>query len=265
MTLNEYLDEIEKVSKEKTDDRLKTIIIGRYWGGYLKQKELQGIGQNNQLYINDTKLNVRKVSIDNLASSIERLKNKNLKEEDISNILDWVISNLYEQLKKISIDMNLNTLDGFCELSQLITIYPLEELGLKVTKNTAASNFEFDKNHSFGTVTFNIDGEEQVYLIDPTYKQFFIKENCTKGKLYIGESVSPGYYADKTFASDLLKKGYIKLDKEKAKMYGEPFTKSAKKDSSFIDYYDSIVSSNEDYSYKKEQIEDLNIHVPRTI
>lgn len=265
MYLEKYLEEIEKVSKERTQEGLKAIIINRLWEKYKNEKEEYGITQNSELYINKTKLDIKEINVESFKNSVNNLKNNTLKEEDIYIILDWVIYNLYSQLKKINIDMNQNSLDGFCELAQLMVIYPLEELGLKVTKNTAFSTFDYDGNHSFGTVTFPINDKEEVFLIDPTYKQFFLMENCTLGKKYLNQKVSPGYYTNKEFASKLLDKGYIKLTEETAKKYGEPFLKSNGILNTNIDYYNKILSSTEEYSYKKEQVDGLDYQLPRTI
>ena len=264
MTLTEYLNEIEKVSNENIEEKYKRLIIHRLWEKYNEAKEESSIGPNNEKYINDNTLRIKRISNEEVAKASSNIKSGSYNEDDALMLLNWVISNLYDELKKIGIDMNKNTLDGLCELTQFMTIYPLEQLGLKVTKNHASAAFDYLGNHAFGTVSFNIDGQEVKYLIDPTYKQFFIKDRCTKGRLYIDEQISPGYYAEQDFASMLLRTGYFRLTEETAKLYGEPFSKSSESNEK-IDYYENIVSSTEDYSFSKDNIDNLNYKIPRTI
>mgnify|MGYP003586567046 FL=1 len=60
----------------------------------------------------------------------------------------------------------------------------------------------------------------------------------------------PGYFVkNKVFAKELIKNGFIKLNEEVAKEYGEPFylssLKLGEKPNKKINYYDNIINSNE--------------------
>lgn len=89
---------------------------------------------------------------------------------------------------------------------------------MKVTKNTARYCFDYPYNHAFGTVRFSIveNGKpvEKYFLIDTTYRQFFIKEKCSKIHYYLGDMIAPtiGYFIeDEEFAKTLMEDGFIEL------------------------------------------------------
>ena len=62
--------------------------------------------------------------------------------EEASKILDWICNKTWQYLSHFGIDMTRNSLNGFCEVAQLCSLYPLEQVGLKVTKNTAENSFD---------------------------------------------------------------------------------------------------------------------------
>ena len=107
---------------------------------------------------------------------------------------------------------------------------------------------------------------EEHFLIDTTYIQFFTKDKCNRGMYYYNEQKpSPGYFVkNKIVANEIINKGYIKLNKEIAKEYGEPFYLSSleinEKPTKKIDYYNNIINSNEDYSYSKDELEEDDIN-----
>ena len=136
-------------------------------------------------------------------------------------------------------------------------------MGFKVTKNTAQNDFDYNLNHAFGTLTLNVKDNDEIneehFLIDATYRQFFTKEKCNKGMYYMGKTPDPGYFVkNKVFAKEIIKNGFIKLNEETAKEYGEPFylssLKLGEKPNKKINYYDNIINSNEDYKYNKSNI-----------
>ena len=158
---------------------------------------------------------------------------------------------------------------------------PLENLGLEVTKNSATTCFNYPFNHVFGTVTFPYQDDGRVvdktYLIDSTYRQFFSTIRCNEGRYYIEEentnlkvAPDPGYFVtDINFAKTLMKDGYIELNSENAKKYGEPFYKAGislknikSLHNSSIDYYSNIIFNNEDYKVNKNELDGLNLVFP---
>ena len=111
----------------------------------------------------------------------------------------------------------------------------------------------------------NDEIKEEHFLIDATYRQFFTKEKCSKGMYYMDKTPDPGYFVkNKVFAKELIKNGFIKLNEEVAKEYGEPFylssLKLGEKPNKKINYYDNIINSNEDYKYNKDELEENDIN-----
>lgn len=264
--LNKILNEIERVSKENTSDDLKKHIIGNLWNLYCNKKENIGITENNELYIVNENPKIINYDNNDFINAISLYKtNKYISIDDAIIILDMIVQHVRKIFSSFGIDIKNHTLDGYCELSQILTIYPLEKLGLKVTKNTAKKCFDYPLNHAFGTVTFNImkNGiiSEKTFLIDATYRQFFTSEKCNRGMYYLNKIPDVGYFVkDKNFAANLIRDGYFILNDETAKKYGEPFYKTnfhlnENYKNNTTNYFNSIINSNEDYVYN---ISDLN-------
>ena len=58
----------------------------------------------------------------------------------------------------------------------------VEKMGFEVTKNTARKDFDYNLNHSFGTISLNINENDKIneehFLMDTTYIRFFTKDKC---------------------------------------------------------------------------------------
>ena len=80
-----------------------------------------------------------------------------------------------------------------------------------------------------------LEDEEEIYLIDPSYSQFFLKENCHEDKYLINQekqmvllTPDPGYYYLNNphhinIARRIMEKGFIKLNQNTAKVYFDSF------------------------------------------
>lgn len=266
--LNLLLNEMNETCDEELDERLKKHILLNLWNTYLQKKEIIMGGDN--LYLIEQKPDMYHIDIYSVKQSIENLKNSNngISLEDANNIIKWSVYNTRKNLINLGVDVDIHSLDGYCELAQLISLYPLEQLGLTVTKNTVSDSFDYPYNHAFGTVKFLINEDdnpvEKYFLIDTTYRQFFIKEKCNKIQFYLDEMIGPdvGYYVeDKAFAQELMKSGFIELNEDTAKKYGEPFTKVFNTDNN-INYFESIVNSKNDYVLSEGDLEGLNVRLP---
>ena len=99
--------------------------------------------------------------------------------------------------------------------------------------------------HAFVAVKLPIQKEnkveEKLYLVDTTFKQFFLRDEVTNSQgIFIkdkrfGNKVAPleGYWMlqmknGKEFATELLENGFIELTEENAKIYGDAFKLSSK-------------------------------------
>lgn len=174
----------------------------------------------------------------------------------------------------LGMDIKNNSLNGFCELGQALSLMPLENIGLEVTKNSATGSFDYPFNHAFGTVTFPYNGATKTYLIDTTYRQFFTTNRCNEGRYYQEEentglkvAPDPGYFVeDENFARSLMRNGYIELTEETATKYGEAFNKASiplkdidKINDRNINYYQRMLNDREDYKISDGELEGLNI------
>ena len=230
MNLDQILEEIKKVSNENLEDKYKKHIIGNLYSLYYERCEMMGITEGNNEFIIDYEPETNIVDYTKVRDIVNYYKkNKYMSIDQANYLLDWTTHNTRRFISELGININGNSLDGFCELAQFVTLYPLEKMGFKVTKNTARKDFDYNLNHSFGTISLNINENDKIneehFLIDTTYIQFFTKDKCNRGMYYYNDQKpSPGYFVkNKIVANEIINKGYIKLNKEIAKEYGEPF------------------------------------------
>ena len=242
----------------------------------------------NESYIINEKPIIKDIDPDKLETAVSNLEKAvsntimtdGISLEDAKTILDWTVNNTRNNLGIMGINLNNNSLNGFCEISQALSLMPLEKIGLKVTKNTAKDAFSYPFNHCFGTVTFPIydNGKviDKTFLIDVTYRQFFSTVRCNEGRYYTKEentkldtAPDPGYFVDdEYFAKELMANGYIELNDMTAEKYGKPFvmsskTKNMSKDIETQDYFNLIMSTSSNYKAHSFDIEGLNVAIPR--
>lgn len=232
------------------------------------------------------KIDVRKVkeAISHLSEVLEKQEigiRDGISKEEAICLLDWSVYNVRSTLQRLGINIQNNSLNGFCEIGQALSIMPFEHLGVKVTKNKAKDAFGYCFNHVFGTVTLPIkDGEmihDEVYLLDTTYRQFFSSVRCNKGRYYAVEentgliaNPDPGYFVyNEEFAKDLLANGYIILNEKNAYLYGECFYLSSLdidnakvRDDRKFDYYQAILQSSSDYVVNYADIDGFDVNFP---
>lgn len=284
-TLNNILLGIMEVYNQDLPNDKKHQVLSDLWTKYYKLSEKTGIkldfayqlyliGESESYIINEEPERFV-VDKDELDKAINHLEEGNgLTLDEIETLLQASVENARSNFANLGIDVKTNSLNGFCELGQALTLMPLESLGLKVTKNTAKESFGYPFNHAFGTVTFPYNGGEITYLIDSTYRQFFTTNRCNEGRYHQEEentglkvAPDPGYFVeDESFARNLMRNGYVPLTKENATKYGEAFYKASislekqeNLNNSNINYYENIINSNEDYKVDKEELEGLNL------
>ena len=299
--LKEVLDKIIEVYNTCNDNDKKHQLASKLWTSYYKLSKESNIVLDeaynlylmleSESYIINQPPITKEVDNDKLTNSLNKLRqvikdNKNslisgISEDDVKTLLNWDIKNTRDDLKSLGINIENNSLNGFCELTQALSLMPLENEGLKTTINKAKDAFDYNLNHSFGTITFpvikNNELKEETYLIDPTYRQFFTTVRCNEGRYYTKDEnteldASPdlGYFMkDISFAKELMANGYIKLDDKSAKTYGEAFYLSSLTKDEFatrkernIDFYQNIINSSTKYEVEENDLEGLNISFP---
>lgn len=184
-----------------------------------------------------------------LKKALEKNKCNNILAEGISKkdaecILAWVVQNARENfIYDSNISLKEESLLGYCGLGQGITAITLKNMGLSpniLNANPTLSNET--ARHAFLTIEIPINqtnGEvvNIAYLVDTTYRQFFLRNEITncygqyiKDKRYGGEVAPlPGYWVlqmpkGNEFAKEILSRGFIELTEENAKIYGDSFT-----------------------------------------
>ena len=300
-TLKEILNTIMEVYNEDLDNDKKHQLLSTLWTRYYKLSEklnikldeaynLYLIGENESyiIYQEPERKRIDNKKLEIALNHYNEIKNNGFKEglteEEIKILLDYSVENARKSFENLGINVKTNSLNGLCELGQALTIMPLENLGIEVTKNSATACFNYPFNHVFGTVTFPYQDNgrviDETYLIDSTYRQFFSTMRCNEGRYYTEEentnlkvAPEPGYFiTDIDFAKTLMKDGYIELTKDNAKKYGEAFYKASiplkelykldTKDNK--DYYSLILLDNADYIVRKSELEGLNLEFPKT-
>lgn len=284
-TLNKILLAIMDVYNEDMDNDKKHEVLSKLWTDYYKLSDkynikldfayqLYLIGESES-YIIDEEPKRFVIDESRLDEDIDSLKKGNdLTDEEIEILLQASVMNARRGFETLGIDIKNNSLNGFCELGQALSLMPLENIGLEVTKNSASESFDYPFNHAFGTVTFPYDGATKTYLIDTTYRQFFTTNRCNEGRYYQEEentglkvAPDPGYFIeDEGFARNLMRNGYIELTEETATKYGEAFNKASiplkdidKINDRNINYYQRMLNDREDYKISDGELEGLNI------
>lgn len=169
--------------------------------------------------------------------------NKGITKDEVEKLLARVVQNTREHF----IDHNNKPLKdasllGFCGFGQGITAVTLQNMGLtpKILNINPTFSNEAGR-HDFLAVEFPIRQENgevkgMPYLVDTTYRQFFLRNEITttcgqyiKDKRF-GNRVAPlaGYWVlqmprGQEFAEAILSKGFMELTEENAKMYGDSF------------------------------------------
>lgn len=293
-TLKSILNEILNVYNSNLENDEKHKILSELWTSYYKLSDKYNIKLDeaynlyllgeNESYTYKEEESRKNIDLDKLRVSLDKLKeslnneNAYISENDAKCILDFVVEFTRKSFEQLGISVSNSSLNGFCELGQALSIMPLENLGVEVTKTTASNCFDYPYNHAFGTATFKImkDGKlkKVSYLIDVTYKQFFTTNRCNEGRYYTNlENTSsptapdPGYFIeDYSVIADLLKNGYIEITPMVAHVYGDSFYKAGltldKKDmTSSIDYYNTLLNNDGPYSANPIDLDgfDLNI------
>ncbi len=158
-------------------------------------------------------------------------------------------------------DIREDSLMGCCGLSQGIIYTILKEMGLeaRVSNINPTITGENLGGHAFNSVTIPVkqqDGThiEKNFLIDATYRQFFIRDNFSVSGRYIkdkrfGGKASPmaGYWCinlpgGKEFAEEILSSGFVELTPENAKLYGDSFMLERNMDKKFQERYEKGIT-----------------------
>ena len=217
---------------------------------------------------------VNKDIIENIESKLK--DDMAIDEEEVTILLDYIC---YETRCKLSHDLENETFESKdLRATSIISNY---FNSLNVVTHACNTKINIDEdivNNYFLTIEINTNLYGQSikipYLIDTTYRQFFLKERCNseyeiiKNGFYIRKE-NPGYFIhpyDKEEISVFLRDGYALLDPEFSSIYGNSFlnTKIYTKDERFLcknsfEYFDSFLKDNDVALISKEKLEKQNL------
>ena len=186
--------------------------------------------------------------------------NSGLNREELEMFLNWVILNARSYaVRNTPLSRNeaiiTESMTGQCAPTQNINVKLLRKLGLDIrpfntgdcidSTNIPMSNEDLQRinngwhstavRHSVSVVTLPIlmqSGQVQEYdfLLDPTFRQFCLKENNQESVFYNTERLSkgyvaphPAYFMQEDLCKEIISKGYFWLNSQTAKLYGDAF------------------------------------------
>ena len=164
----------------------------------------------------------------------ELCKNNGLLDVESVEVLLKHLS--YTVRKKIAdyqgTDMKEYSYSYKCDLAQSMICYYLRNLGIKVNPVNTNEVIPGVCGHSLVIASIETDIGEKLFLLDPTYIQFFCKEKCDISKYVIINnkvcvSPDPGYFVAESNNEEvilpLLENGFIEFRDDVAKVYGDSF------------------------------------------
>lgn len=220
---------------------------------------------------NPNKLEINYDFISNIEKNIE--EDIPLTKEETNYFLDYLV---YATRTKLTNDLDNYSFEWKCDTA--ISIIGNYLNSLNVQYNVCDSQKVITQGitgHTFMIVKLNTEDGIINYLVDPTFRQFFIKDNCTKEKYVLINGMyiitpSPGYFIkneDKNITKTFLQKGYSVLDHNIARIYGDSFynTKVGMNDTTFRSipgsiYINSFLKGNSTLSKTEDELQDLSLH-----
>ncbi|MBE6148526.1 MAG: hypothetical protein E7167_03420 [Firmicutes bacterium] len=157
-------------------------------------------------------------------------KGESITSEEANFFLDHI-----NYLARSMMNPNMQNFRNKCDLAQSILYYYFNSLGCKVIPNTTHGSITSQiVGHNFLVLELLVDNILTLYLVDPTYIQFFEESNCSWQKFYVSPlapdrillTPDPGFFIkdyQKEMAKFLLDHGYSLLTPEVGKMYGDSF------------------------------------------
>lgn len=229
----------------------------------------------------DIKINVMDNVDMDIISNIEYklLNGFDLTQNEVDYFLNYVSyqTRILLSLKK---SKNIDDYNFMGDTAQSIIARYFDELGLAY--NAVQTQDAISKDilgHSFIVSSFMVDGVNKSYIIDPTFNQFFDIDRCKESEFkLINNNVlkTPdlGYFALKSNENSqnvirkLLKRGYIKLNEESAKTYGDLFYKTKLGSVNYFNsnlemsgniYIKSFLKANSKLTYTLDELREMGL------
>lgn len=169
--------------------------------------------------------------------------NFNVIDRSMPDILRHAISYTFFSLsKQIELNIYKQPLTNKCDLIRNKLGEVLEQLNLDIRY---IETQDILGNDVIGHSILTLKDDDKVYLIDPSYSQFFLKEKCSSENYLIYNNTvikapDPGYYyllnRDKQpIAKKILEEGFILLTEDVAKAYADSFYKTRRGKGAYFD------------------------------
>lgn len=175
------------------------------------------------------KINCMEVDIE-LVSYLENkiINGELLNEEESFYFLSYVVFKVRCLLSDyMNEDVRKNSFRNMCNRAQAMLKYYFDSLGLKNIPVQTNKIFFNVIQHSFVIVYLPTENGIVSYIVDPTYNQFFGtgEDYFVFSGEYIRKTPSPGYLVafDSDIIQNVLRFGFVRLDKDSAKEYGDSF------------------------------------------
>ena len=179
-------------------------------------------------FIVDTNIDLNKINTSSINLDL------NLSQEDISQFIANIIKKIYLNYQDITgNDINRETFTNKCDLLTAVAYYNFVNYGFNCYP---LETHKVISNDVLGHSLLMIEYNDFKYLVDLTYKQFFLKENCQDKNYFIKNGYvllapHPGYYYLKhpeylPVAQKILEDGFIEATEENLKIYLDSFYKT---------------------------------------
>ena len=180
-------------------------------------------------YIFELKNQENKFDYDYLCNIENKNINHKLNDKEQLYLLKWIIYRIQEILP--SDDLTYSLLCG--EAADLANLL-LKSLNIDYFQINIKEILREKFNvHAITIVDFQSNNESK-YILDPTFRQFLVKEECIYESLKLPKTyrlgIYPGYFLSLTkegtmFATELLNNGFFKITNENLKIYFDSFIK----------------------------------------
>ena len=164
-------------------------------------------------------------------------------EEDCVQMMEVIVHRTRKSLSE-NFDLKTASLEQHCINTSWEVQNICEKLGVKQTSYSCSQNLGYSFFHCFNVVSFELpNGETKYYLVDCTYRQFFIYSYSFLERIGMPYNSGPSMGAymmmddrRKQIAEEILTKGFIEFTPEVIKAYFDSFVFSGRNGL----YYDSL-------------------------
>lgn len=185
------------------------------------------MNQSNR-YIFELKEQQKNFDYNYLCNIEQQIKKHELTEKAQLYLLKWIITRIQEFLPSDDPTYSLLCGDAANLAASLLKLLNIDHFQINIREILK----EKLNIHSITILDFHSKNVESKYILDPTFRQFLVKEECIYETLKTTNSYKlgtyPGYFLSLTkegigFATSLLNNGYFKITNENLKLYFDSF------------------------------------------